>query len=430
MLLLPFELRRREQSVLDRLRFAQRFRSARCESLAANARVRFAGVHDAAIGALALDRCEQRVLLAAGGSRLAVYRLDPSTDNAVDGVVHVRSPLQTVAAFDANAAPGVLAHRHAISSLAWFAHDAGLFVSGSYDHRVCVWDAENMQVAASFDLRSKVYAVALSPIATTHSLVACATESSHVSLCDLSSGAATHTLMGHSEELLAAAWSTRDPHQLATAGRGGCIRVWDVRRASAALFCCDDSRHAPISPPPPPPAVPAARSGGAKRRRVFRRDAPRGDAKNLSHSGAVNSLAYSRDGTFLLSSGSDNRMRLWRADNGANTLVNYPRVRNVLSHGHRIAIGSDDRCVYHPNGRQIGVYRLLSGELLGTLTGHFDAVSGCEMRTTRDELITAGQDRQLLSWTPSVDDARRRLWLAGTSAAPVSYTHLTLPTIA
>lgn len=43
----------------------------------------------------------------------------------------------------------------------------------------------------------KVYAIAMSAMATTHMLVAAGTEDVRVRLCDLASGACTHTLSGH-----------------------------------------------------------------------------------------------------------------------------------------------------------------------------------------------------------------------------------------
>lgn len=54
-----------------------------------------------------------------------------------------------------------------------------------------------LQVALQFNMPGKVYAIAMSTIATTHMLVAAGTEDERVRLCDLATGACTHTLSGH-----------------------------------------------------------------------------------------------------------------------------------------------------------------------------------------------------------------------------------------
>ena len=49
---------------------------------------------------------------------------------------------------------------------------------------------------------------------------------------------------------------------------------------------------------------------------------------------------------------------------------------------------------------------MFTGELLDSLRGHFDNVSGCQYRR-QGELLTAGEDRQILSWVPELDERRR-----------------------
>ena len=48
-----------------------------------------------------------------------------------------------------------------------------------------------------FKLPGKVYGAAMSSIATAHMLIAAGTEDVQIRLCDIASGAFTHTLSGH-----------------------------------------------------------------------------------------------------------------------------------------------------------------------------------------------------------------------------------------
>ena len=54
-----------------------------------------------------------------------------------------------------------------------------------------------MQPACEWDTGCKVYTVSMSPLASTHCLVAAACDDHMVRLCDPQSGAMAHTLNGH-----------------------------------------------------------------------------------------------------------------------------------------------------------------------------------------------------------------------------------------
>lgn len=43
-------------------------------------------------------------------------------------------------------------HRYAISSAIWYPIDTGLFITGSYDHHINVWDTNTTQVRRIFSL--------------------------------------------------------------------------------------------------------------------------------------------------------------------------------------------------------------------------------------------------------------------------------------
>lgn len=45
---------------------------------------------------------------------------------------------------------------------------------------------------------------------------------------------------------------------------------------------------------------------------------------NTAHNGRVNGLCFTGDGLYLLTTGTDDRMRLWNSATGENTLVSRP----------------------------------------------------------------------------------------------------------
>ena len=77
--------------------------------------------------------------------------------------------------------------------------DTGMFFTGSFDGVVAGWDTNECRRVVSFDMTDKIYAVGMSPVATSHALVACGTSDPRVRLsATRGSGNATHTrFAGH-----------------------------------------------------------------------------------------------------------------------------------------------------------------------------------------------------------------------------------------
>jgi DNA excision repair protein ERCC-8 len=88
-------------------------------------------------------------------------------------------------------------HSASVSSCCWYPVDTGLFVTGSYDHTVKLWDTNCMAAACEWAMPSKVYNVAMSPLASSHCLVATGCEDRNIRLCDPNTGSTAHTLIGH-----------------------------------------------------------------------------------------------------------------------------------------------------------------------------------------------------------------------------------------
>ncbi|XP_020088188.1 DNA excision repair protein ERCC-8-like isoform X4 [Ananas comosus] len=377
-----------------------------------NATAGLAGIWWATINAakMHVDLTEGRYLLSgASDGSAAVYDIQHTTDYD-GGLIAKHKNLFVV---DKQHNHG---HKFAISTAIWYPIDTGLFITGSFDHHVKVWDTNMIQVVMDFKMPGKVYGTAMSSIATAHMLIATGSADVQVRLCDIASGAFTHTLSGHRDGVMSLEWSTSSEWILMTGGCDGAIRFWDIRRAGC--FCVLDQSRSQLGRRPPfsqgtpkrvledfiASTVSTGKSSFEKTP-VSQKRMPVGNGKkqlttsrknqNVSggpstqrlhpgmssshnrataHYGAVTGLRATSDGMYLLSSGSDSRLRLWDIESGCNTLVNFEAMRLQTSKAIQLAAFQDSSLVFVPS-----------------------------MASVKDqELYTGSNDRQILVWSPSI----------------------------
>ncbi|MBN3312389.1 ERCC8 protein, partial [Atractosteus spatula] len=268
-------------------------------------------------------------------------------------------------------------HKFSVETVQWYPHDTGMFTSSSFDKTLKVWDTETLIPAEIFSFEGTVYCHHMSPIARKHCLIAVGTKDPKVQLCDLKSGSRIHILQGHRGEVLSVKWSPRYEHILATASTDSQVRVWDVRKASGSLFTLDQHN-------------------GEKSKASS-------EAANTAHNGRVNGLCFTSDGLHLLTTGTDDRMRLWNSASGENTLVNYGKVCNESRKGLKFTLsrGCSPEFVFVPCGSTIVVYALYTGELVTVLRGHYNNVDCCEFHPDLQDLYSGGKDCNILAWVPS-----------------------------
>ncbi|ELR23835.1 CSA protein [Acanthamoeba castellanii str. Neff] len=336
----------------------------------------------AAFTSLAIDLVEARYLLAgAGDGTISVFDLHQFGGN----------PRRRAAI-----TPLFLAkrggHTHGVSSIAWYTHDTGMFFSGSFDHKVNAWDTNAQRVVCQFEMPLPVYSISLSPIATRHALVAAGSGDQKVRLCDPMTGGSTHCLLGHREAILAVQWSPTNEYLLASASVDKTIRLWDIRRSGCLLSLDQHNSQTALETNRTLRLKNVSAKGGAP-------------TSVTAHDEPVTSLCWSPDGLFLYSSGKDNKIHMWNADTGRNTLVNFAGVKNAAEKGSQMAISSDGQVLYHPNGSDILALEAHTGRTLSLLRGHFDKVNCCVFHPHLQELYSGGNDNQLLCWVPSMDEA-------------------------
>jgi DNA excision repair protein ERCC-8 len=250
---------------------------------------------------------------------------------------------------------GLSAHKFGITQLSFYPFDSAAFLSSSYDHSLKLYSTNTLTASASFDLDSIIYTHALSPIAS-HLLVACATQHPAVRLVDLRSGSSAHSLAGHHGAVLSVAWSPTNEYILATGDTNGTARLWDVRKSAGTLGLLDMEDSVGI----------AGHDGmgtGARSR-----------CAGKAHNGAVNGLAWTDDGAFIITAGHDERVRVWDAATGANTLASFgPTLKN--SHLSTISLLASPTSVtpprkeilFYPNEQELLIFVLHEGKLVKRL---------------------------------------------------------------
>lgn len=281
-------------------------------------------------------------------------------------------------------------------------------MSSSYDHHLKLYATESLAPAADFDLKSIIYTHAISPIAS-HLLVACATQLPTVRLVDLRSGFSTHSLAGHHGALLSVAWSPVHEHILASGGVDGTVRVWDVRKSSGSLGVLDLEDSTGI-------AGFDGMGRGARRRE-----------RGKSHQGTVNGLTWTDNGSYIISAGHDERVRVWDAALGSNTLASFgPTLKNghlsnlPLVTSPKSLTPEGKELLFYPNEREILMFELHEGRLLKRLrvpgpsmaavrsrTGERsikNRITALVWRSAVDGIYSAHSDGQIRAWIPKTKD--------------------------
>lgn len=313
--------------------------------------------------------------LVSGGSDATIRLWDlESFSDPVEA--HAYEPVSQIArAADLQGSAKSQAHRYGITHLSFYPFDAAAFLSTSYDQTLKLWATETSRLSGSFDLGAKAYTHAISPIAS-HLLVACGTQHPAVRLVDLRSGAAVQSLVAPGQAgaetgaVLSVAWSPRHEHVLASGAVDGAVRIWDVRRASGLTGLLDQQDSLGI----------VARGGAANRDGVRDRGI-RFSAK--AHLGPVNGLTWTDDGAYIVSAGHDQRIRVWDAATGANTLASFgPTIRNgglasvtmFTSPTGLTAPGKE--LLFWPNESEILILNLHEGSLVRRLRGMGPSITG------------------------------------------------------
>jgi DNA excision repair protein ERCC-8 len=138
-------------------------------------------------------------------------------------------------------------------------------------------------------------------------------------------------------------------------------------------------------------------------------------------------VSWTDDGKYIITAGNDNRVRVWDAATGANTLVSFgPTLKNThlfnlsLLTTPTSSMPPGRELLFYPNEQEILVFELHEGKLLKRLKAPGPATSSVSFRTGErnvrnrttglawrgpaDGIVSGHLDGQIHAWIPRTRD--------------------------
>ena len=289
--------------------------------------------------------------------------------------------------------------------------DGSTYASGDWNGQVKLWDAESGAELHSMSHGQYVHAVAFDP---TGRWLATGSSDHSIHIYEVDSGELLQTLYGHIDAVVSVRFSA-DGNQLLTAGFDNTARLWDLSTGEqeqtltghswwvwAAEFSPDDQWIVTVS-----------QDGKAM---VWQRGA-NGEYQPLTefakHSGPIYAAQFSPDGQTIATAGYDRRVLLWnpdqvqpvdiarRLDNEADPPSPYEELAQHEGPVRALAFSPDgSQLVSGGQDNVLRVWDLATAQERAVLRGHASHVRDCVFSPDSLLLLSAGRDQQIKLWEP------------------------------
>jgi DNA excision repair protein ERCC-8 len=207
--------------------------------------------------------------------------------------------------------------------------------------------------------------------------------------------------------VLSVAWSPTNEYILSSGDTSGTARLWDVRKSAGTLGLLDMED-----------SIGVAGNDGVG-------TGSRSRYAGKAHNGAVNGLSWTDDGAFIITAGHDERVRVWDAATGANTLASFgPTLKNshlstisLLTSPTSVTIPRKD-VLFYPNEQELLMFALHDGTLVkrlkapGSVTAAArsragqrtirNRITALAWRGVSDGIYSGHSDGQIRVWAPEI----------------------------
>ncbi|EDR10450.1 mycorrhiza-induced NACHT/WD-repeat protein [Laccaria bicolor S238N-H82] len=295
-------------------------------------------------------------------------------------------------------------HMEAVKSVA-FSTDGTCIVSGSSDKSVQVWDASTG--AELKVLNGHKYGVNSVAFSTDGTHIVSGSSDKSVRVWDASTGAELKVLNGHMKAVNSVAFST-DGTRIISGSYDKSVRVWDVstgaelkvlnghmKAVNSVAFSTDGTRIVSGSYDKSVRVWDASTGAELK---VW--DASTGaELKVLNgHMEAVCSVAFSTDGTRIVSGSYDKSVRVWDVSTGAELKVLNGHMHRVKS----VAFSTDGTCIVSGSSdKSVQVWDASTGAELKVLNGHKYGVNSVAFSTDGTHIVSGSSDKSVRVWDAS-----------------------------